>query len=23
VAGRLNALKRQLEPEDDGFRDVE
>lgn len=23
IAGRLNALKRQLEPEDDGFRDVE
>lgn len=23
VAGRLRALKRQLEPEDDGFRDVE
>lgn len=23
VAGRLKALKRQLEPEDDGFRDVE
>lgn len=23
IAGRLNALKRQLGPEDDGFRDVE
>ncbi len=23
VAGRLKALRRQLEPEDDGFRDVE